>query len=43
MFKNKKFEILTDEGDNLLNKRNEIVSIWRHKLKYLLAKCELKD
>ena len=35
-----KYEILTHEGDNLLNKRSEIISTCRHKRKYLLSNCK---
>ena len=35
-----KYEILTHKGDNLLNKRSEIISTCRHKRKYLLGSCK---
>ena len=35
-----KYEILTHKGDNLLNKRSEIISTCRHKRKYLLSSCK---
>ena len=40
---NEKYEIATYKGDNLLNKRTEIISTYRHKSKYKLANCETID
>ena len=40
---NKKLEIAACKEQNLLNKRNEIVSKCRHQLKYALARYDTKD
>ena len=40
---NEKHEIAIYKGDNLLNKRTEIINICRHRSKYKLAKCETID
>ena len=36
-------EIATYKGDNLLNKRIEIINTYRHRSKYKLANCETID
>ena len=38
-----KYEIATYKGDNLLNKRTEIINTCRHRSKYKLANCETID
>jgi len=40
---NEKLEIASYQGDNLLNKRSEIISKCRHQLKYALARYDTKD
>ena len=40
---NEKLEIAAYKEQNLLNKRNEIVSKYRHQLKYALARFDTKD
>ena len=40
---NEKLEIAAYKEQNLLNKRNEIVSKCRHQLKYALARFDTKD
>ena len=40
---NEKLEIAAYKEQNLLNKRNEIVSKCRHQLKYALARYDTKD
>ena len=40
---NEKFEIAAYKEQNLLNKRNEIVSKCRHQLKYALARFDTND
>ena len=40
---NEKSEIAAYKEQNLLNKRNEIVSIYRYQLKYLLPRFDTKD
>ena len=40
---NEKLEIDASKENNLLNKRNEIVSKYRHQLKYALARYDTKD
>ena len=37
---NEKYEIATYKGDNLLNKRTEIINTCRHRSKYKLANCD---
>ena len=39
---NEKLAILEYKGQNLLNKRSEIVSTCRHRLKYKLRTCDVK-
>ena len=43
LFLNEKCEIATYKGDNLLNKRTEILNTCRHRSKYKLADCETID
>ena len=40
---NEKYEIATYKGDNVLNKRTEIINTCRHRSKYKLANCETID
>ena len=40
---NEKYEIATYKGDNLLNKRTEIINTCRHRSKYKLANCDTID
>ena len=40
---NEKYEIATYKGDNLLNKRTEIINTCRHKSKCKLANCKIID
>ena len=40
---NEKYEIATYKGNNLLNKRTEIINTCRHRSKYKLANCETID
>ena len=40
---NEKLEIAAYKEQNLLNKRNEVVSKCRHQLKYALARFDIKD
>ena len=40
---NEKYEIATYTGDNLLNKRTEIINTSRHRSKYKLANCDTID
>ena len=40
---NEKYEIATYKGDNLLNKRTEIINTCRHRSKYKLATCRTID
>ena len=40
---NEKYEIATFKGNNLLNKRTEIINTCRHRSKYKLANCETID
>ena len=40
---NKKYEIATQKGDNLLNKRTEIINTCIHRSKYKFANCDAID
>ena len=40
---NEKYEIATYKGDNLLNKRTEIINTCRHRSKYKFANCGTID
>ena len=40
---NEKYEIATYKGNNLLNKRNEIINTCRHRSKCKLVNCETID
>ena len=40
---NEKYETVNSSGDNLLNKRIEILGTCRHKNKYKLKNCDSKD
>ena len=40
---NEKYKIATYGGDNLLNKRTEVINTCRHRSKYELASCETID
>ena len=40
---NAKYEIATYKGNNLLNKRTEIINTCRHRSKYKLVNCETID
>ena len=40
---NEKYENAIYKGDNLLNKKTEIINTSRHRSKYKLAKCETID
>ena len=40
---NEKYEIATYKGDNLLNKRTEIINTCKHRSKYKLANCDTID
>ena len=40
---NEKYDIATYKGDNLLNKRTEIINTCRHRSKYKLANCDAID
>ena len=40
---NEKYEIATYKGDNLLNKRTEIINTCRHRSKYKLANYDTID
>ena len=40
---NEKYEIACYKGDNLLNKRTEVLGTCRHRNKYKLKNCDLKD
>ena len=40
---NEKYEIATYKGDNLLNKRTEIINTCRHRSKYKLANYDAID
>ena len=39
---NEKYEIASNNGDNLLNKRTEILRTYRHRNKYKLKNCGSK-
>ena len=40
---NEKLEIASYKGDNLLNKRSELISKFRHQNKFTLLRRESKD
>ena len=40
---NVKYEIAMFRGDNLLNKRNEIINTYRHRTKYKLMNCDKNE
>ena len=40
---NEKYEIETYKGNNLLNKKTEIINTCRHRSKYKLVNCEIID